>query len=365
MKATVSIPFNYMSVLCVKNGDLHLIYVDLQLAAMGSAHHEADGGDGTMGRLTQHLLSASQPAADRIRASGYSSSLDDLIEATDEATLEAFLVWRSVAHILRWSSDLADGRPAEDDPTQSRREICQMASYEYFPEMFPLARQLLPADERRDGGEEAVSMSSFPLPDWTENLHGNLLAKLPMSPNWADILAEAELIFSADKHGPDIVFSDSLLLTATSLLRGSDKSFLTKIVTLEKTWRPDARVNFLSDFLSRTQPNLEPVWLKNRLYSLYQAVRLRLAWLEQRVAASEFAAFRAQVAQERDYTELALGLTLDLVNSVKEDVEDQLNILHFGPMSLLEQFYLIVGSEACRIGDQTIAELVQTRLLCD
>jgi hypothetical protein len=309
-----------------------------------------------MGRLTQLLLSTGQPTATHIRSSGFSNGLDDLLEATDGPTLEAFLIWRSVAHLLRWRPDLHPLEAGFENTDEQRKiQMCHAASYEYFPEIFSLADQLAPSET-----EEASEMSSF---KWVADRIGNLrelLLSLHMSPRWADILAEAEPVFSGNN------------LTLISVNRTEEdakeeQNFLQKILTAEKTQQPDPRVAFLADFLAAA--SWEPVWLENRFYRLYLGVRLRLGWLMHRVAASEFAAFSAQLRRERGYAHLALGLTLDLVDQVvekeEEEQEDYVNFLHFGPLSRLEQFYLLVGSEACHTShSESLLTWVQAKFMC-
>jgi hypothetical protein len=308
-----------------------------------------------MGRLTQLLLSTGQPTASHIRSSGFSNGLDDLLEATDGPTLEAFLIWRSVAHLLRWRPDLHPLEAGfENTEEQGKTQMCHAASYEYFPEIFSLAVQLAPRKN-----EDASVMSSF---KWVADRIGNLrelLLSLHMSARWADILAEAEPVFSDN---------NLTLISVNRTEEGAmEQNFLQKIFTAEKSQQPDPRVAFLADFLAAA--SWEPVWLENRFYRLYLGVRLRLGWLKHRVAASEFAAFSAQLRRERGYTHLALGLTLDLVDQVggeeEEEKEDYVNFLRFGPLSRLEQFYLLVGSEACHTShSESLLTWVQAKFMC-
>jgi hypothetical protein len=308
-----------------------------------------------MGRLTQLLLSTGQPTASHIRSSGFSNGLDDLLEATDGPTLQAFLIWRSVAHLLRWRSDLHPLEAGSENTDELRKiQMCHAVSYEYFPQIFSLAGQLAPPET-----EDASVMSSF---KWVADRIGNLrelLLSLHMSARWADILAEAEPVFSGNN------------LTLISVNRAEDdaieQNFLQNILTAEKTQQPDLRATFLADFLAAA--SWEPVWLENRFYRLYLGVRLRLGWLMHRVAASEFAAFSAQLRRERGYAHLALGLTLDLLDQVggeeEEEQEDYVNFLHFGPLSRLEQFYLLVGSEACHTShSESLLTWVQAKFMC-
>jgi len=305
-----------------------------------------------MGRLTQLLLSTGQPTATHIRSSGFSNGLDDLLEATDGPTLEAFLIWRSVAHLLRWRPDLHPLEAGVENTDEQRKiQMCHAASYEYFPEIFSLADQLVPRET-----EDASVMSSL---KWVADRIGNLrelLLSLHMPARWADILAEAEPVFSGNN------------LTLIGVNRteedAMDHNFLHKILTAEKPQQPDPRVAFLADFLAAA--SWEPVWLENRFYRLYLGVRLRLGWLMHRVAASEFAAFSAQLRRERGYAHLALGLTLDLVDKEEEEEqEDYVNFLHFGPLSRLEQFYLLVGSEACHTShSESLLTWVQAKFMC-
>jgi hypothetical protein len=308
-----------------------------------------------MGRLTQLLLSAGQPTATHIWSSGFSNGLDDLLEATDGPTLEAFLIWRSVAHLLRWRPDLHPLEAGVENSDEQRKiQMCHAASYEYFPEIFSLADQLAPSEI-----EDASVKSSF---KWVADRIGNLrelLLSLHMSARWADILAEAEPVFSGNNF--------TLISVNRTEEDAMEHNFLQKILTAEKSQQSDPRVAFLADFLAASSWN--PVWLENRFYRLYLGVRLRLSWLMHRVAASEFAAFSAQLRRERGYAHLALGLTLDLVDQKEEqeeeEQEDYVNFLNFGPLSRLEQFYLLVGSEACHTShSESLLTWVQAKFMC-
>ncbi len=264
------------------------------------------------------------------------------------------MIWRSVAHLLRWRPDLHPLEAGSENTDEQRNiQMCHAASYEYFPEIFSLADHLAPSET-----EDASVMSSL---KWVADRIGNLrelLLSLHMSARWADILAEAEPVFS----GNNLTF---ISVNNRTVEDAMEQNFLQTILIAEKSQQTDPRVAFLADFLSAA--SWEPVWLENRFYRLYLGVRLRLGWLMHRVAASEFAAFSAQLMRERGYAHLALGLTLDLVDQVggAEDQEDYVNFLHFGPLSRLEQFYLLVGSEACHTShSEALLTWVQAKFMC-
>ena len=317
----------------------------------------SDPHDLTMGRLVQLVLSSGQPTATRIRPSRFSISLDDLLEATVLPTLEAWLVWRSAGHLLRWRPDLQDQQAATLEAEEdSKQQACQLASFEYFTDLFPLASQLTPA------GINGSSVSSSWLSERIQNLCDQLIS-LHMPAQWADLLAEAEPVVSGDHQGVGFVKNNTMRMSV-------NESFLELALAAETEQHRDPRVTFLAYFLVDIFPGIEPVWLENRFYRLLLAVRLRLKWIEERVAASEFAAFSARALEEHSYADLALGLTLDIItNSVidEEEVEEVggVNFLHFGRLSSLEQFYLIAGSEACQAADHTLLAMVQSSLRCD
>ena len=295
-----------------------------------------------MGRLTQQILAAAAgqvkgEEAHRLRVTPFSTGLDDLLEITDLATLEAFVILRSAAQLLRWRLDLTE---------ESHQQLCQMASISYFTDFFPLARQL------GANKDDESNLSSW-LADRLQNL-SEQLASLGMPVLWANLLSEAESVFSGHH------------LVESSRQDVPNLPFNQLILRLEKVRPPDPRVVFLADFLTKTLPNIEPVWLENQFYRLYLAVRLRLSWLEKHVAVSEFAEFRLKAAQLRNYDDLALGLTRDLIFSdqVTEEEEQMLNFVNFGLLSSTEQFYLAIGSEACRTADYSTAEMIQSRLGC-
>jgi hypothetical protein len=265
------------------------------------------------------------------------------------ATLEAWLVWQSAAYFLRWRPVLNHEEVEKEREDVIRQEACQLASLEYFPHVFPLASYLWPHND-----PEILWLA-----ERMDDLRSQLIA-LNIPDEWATLLAEAEPVFSANSVvGTRVNVNNSSSLT--------DEPFLQMLIAAEKAPRPDPQDIFMADFLRNTLQNIEMVWLENRFYRLYLAVRLRVSFLRDRVAASEFSVFSQMITEERNYADLVMGLTRDLINGSEREkaVEETMNIEHFGPLSTLEQFFLIVGSEACQTGKEAVLELVKDQLRCD
>ena len=272
-----------------------------------------ESGEGVVGPWVQRLFWFSGIKTEPFRTSKFGDHLEEVLDLTPNDEITFFLLWKLLE---RFQKTL----PGFFNSARTQTEICSQNIFSYFPQFF------------------------------LELVEPHLVeAVRDVSP----------VLLQVDEPGSVTEILTSLKLKSENMIHQKffnsreleNKNFLGRVLLLENE-KKDVGMQYLSRYYYEHRP--EKLMLENRMYKLYSQVELNMEYVQQFLSIPEKNVFSGLSLQET-----ILKTTASVMKTLTE--KDSLNIEHFGNISELEQFSILLSSQLC---DPNIVFLRNQSFIC-